>query len=57
MAKKKRVNRKKEEEKMAKKKRVNRKKEESSGRWQRAIIGLLMALIMVGSVIALLFQF
>jgi len=42
---------------MAKKKRVNRKKGESSGRWQRAIIGLLMALIMVGSVIALLFQF
>jgi hypothetical protein len=41
---------------MAKKKRVNRKKEMSSGRWQRAIIGLLMALIMVGSVIAILFQ-
>jgi hypothetical protein len=42
--------------KMVKKKRVNRKKEKSSGRWQRAIIGLLMALIMVGSVIAILFQ-
>ncbi|MCW3129074.1 MAG: hypothetical protein N2V75_03095 [Methanophagales archaeon] len=42
---------------MAKKKRVNRKKEESSGRWQRAIIGILMALIMVGSVIAIIFQF
>jgi hypothetical protein len=41
---------------MVKKKRVNRKKEKSSGRWQRAIIGLLMALIMVGSVIAILFQ-
>lgn len=41
---------------MAKKKRVNKKKDKSSGRWQRAIIGLLMALIMIGSVIALLFQ-
>ncbi|NQE06693.1 hypothetical protein C5S32_12555 [ANME-1 cluster archaeon GoMg1] len=41
---------------MAKNKRASRKKEKSSGRWQRAIIGLLMALIMVGSVIALLFQ-
>ncbi|MGB7531637.1 MAG: hypothetical protein WA977_01480 [Halobacteriota archaeon] len=41
---------------MAKNKRVSRKKEKSSGRWQRAIIGILMALIMVGSVIALLFQ-
>jgi len=40
---------------MAKKKRV--KKEESRGRWQRAIIGILMALIMVGSVIAIIFQF
>jgi hypothetical protein len=39
---------------MVKKKRV--KKEKSSGRWQRAIIGILMALIMVGSVIAILFQ-
>jgi hypothetical protein len=39
---------------MAKKKRV--KKEKSSGRWQRAIIGILMALIMIGSVIALLFR-
>ena len=43
-------------EKMAKKKRVNKKKEKSSGRWQRAIIGILMALIMIGSVIALLFR-
>ena len=33
------------------------KKEKSSGRWQRAVMGLLMALIMVGSVIAILFQF
>jgi hypothetical protein len=41
---------------MVKKKRVNRKREKSSGRWQRAIIGLLMALIMVGSVIAILFH-
>jgi hypothetical protein len=41
---------------MVKKKRVSREKEKSSGRWQRAIIGLLMALIMIGSVIALLFQ-
>ncbi len=42
---------------MVKKKRVNRKKRESSGRWQRAILGILMALIMIGSVIAILFQF
>jgi|GEM_PF-2479952 len=41
---------------MAKKKRVNKKKGESSGRWQRAVIGILMALIMIGSVVALLFQ-
>jgi hypothetical protein len=41
---------------MVKNKRASRKKEKSSGRWQRAIIGLLMALIMIGSVIALLFQ-
>jgi len=41
---------------MVKKKRVNRKKEKSSGRWQRAIIGMIMALIMIGSVIAILFQ-
>jgi len=37
-----------------KKKRV--KKEKSSGRWQRVIIGILMALIMVGSVIAVMVQ-
>jgi len=41
-------------EKMVKKKRVKKKK--SNGRWQRAIIGILMALIMVGSVIALMMQ-
>jgi len=39
---------------MVKKKRV--KKEKSSGRWQRAIIGILMALIMVGSVIAIIWR-
>jgi len=43
-------------EKMVKKKRVVKKKKKSNGRWQRAIIGILMALIMVGSVIALMMQ-
>jgi len=38
---------------MVKKKRVKKK---GNGRWQRAVIGILMALIMVGSVIAILFQ-
>ncbi|MGB2728023.1 MAG: hypothetical protein WBC40_02575 [Halobacteriota archaeon] len=41
---------------MVKKKRVVKKKKKSNGRWQRAIIGILMALIMVGSVIALMMQ-
>jgi hypothetical protein len=39
---------------MVKKKRAD--KEKSSGRWQRAIIGLIMAMIMVGSVIAIMVQ-
>ncbi len=40
---------------MVKKKRVKKKK--GSGRWQRAIIGILLVLIMVGSVIAIMVQF
>jgi hypothetical protein len=39
---------------MVKKKRG--KKEKGNGRWQRAIIGISLALIMVGSVIAIMTQ-
>ncbi|MFZ2072053.1 MAG: hypothetical protein WAV32_10795 [Halobacteriota archaeon] len=39
---------------MAKKK--GKVKEKDRGRWQRVVIGILMALIMVGSVIAMLVQ-
>jgi hypothetical protein len=38
---------------MVKKKRVKKKR---TGQWQRAIIGILMALIMVGSVLAMVAQ-
>jgi hypothetical protein len=37
---------------MVKKKRVD--KEVSSKRWQKAIVGLIMAFIMIGSVIAIM---
>ena len=40
-------------EKMAKKK-IAKKKAKSSGRWQRIVIGLFMALIMIGSIFAVL---
>jgi len=49
-------------EKMGKKsvkksvKKKKRREEKSSGRWQRAVIGILMALIMIGSVIAMMLQ-
>ena len=45
-------------EKMAKKKiakkKIAKKKAKSSGRWQRIVIGLFMALIMIGSIFAVL---
>jgi len=39
---------------MAKKER--RKRDKNNGRWLRAIIGILLALIMLGSVIATMMQ-
>ena len=42
--------------KIAKKKIAKKKKAKSSGRLQRILIGLFMALIMIGSIVAILFQ-
>jgi len=37
-------------------KKERRKRKKSNGRWLRAIIGILLALIMIGSVIAIMIQ-
>jgi hypothetical protein len=41
---------------MAKRERRKREKGSGNGRWLRAIIGIVLALIMLGSVIAALMQ-
>jgi len=37
-------------------KKGNAKKEKSSGRWRRTLIGIIMAVIMIGSAIAAMMQ-